>query len=189
MQKTEQVEEIKLKITLGQRLRKLRNRKRLSLDDFSKMTNVSKLTLGNIERGEANPSLSVIWKVAAALNIPVSSLLIGENEITIAKADHGNTIISADGTCSIEPMFNSKEGFDMHRAYLKEHSEYKPGSHQPGVIQYVTVLSGEVIISIEEESFHLKEHEGIRFSGESAVTYLNPTATEVALQFVVVYTT
>lgn len=47
---------------MGAALKKYRKEKNISLDDLAELTGVSKLTLGNIERGETNPTLTIIWK-------------------------------------------------------------------------------------------------------------------------------
>ena len=55
---------------LGLRLRKVRQQQGQSLDALADKAGVNKLTLGNIERGEGNPTLSVIWKIANGLGVP-----------------------------------------------------------------------------------------------------------------------
>ncbi|MFD1204341.1 MULTISPECIES: helix-turn-helix transcriptional regulator [Sporosarcina] len=48
-------------LQVGAVLKKLRKEKRLSLEDLSELSGVSKLTLGNIERGETNPTVAMLW--------------------------------------------------------------------------------------------------------------------------------
>ena len=60
---------------MGLRLRKVRQQQGKSLEALAAKVGVNKLTLGNIERGEGNPTLSVIWKIANGLGVPFSSLL------------------------------------------------------------------------------------------------------------------
>ena len=56
----------------GQRLRQLRQINKLSLAALAESAGVTKLTLGKIERGEGNPTLSVIWKIANGLGAEMS---------------------------------------------------------------------------------------------------------------------
>lgn len=49
---------------VGSKLRKIRQERGMSIQQLADRTDVSKLTLGKIERGEANPSLTVIWRIA-----------------------------------------------------------------------------------------------------------------------------
>ena len=43
-------------------LRRLREARRMSLDEVSRLSGVSKSMLGQIERGEVNPTISTVWE-------------------------------------------------------------------------------------------------------------------------------
>ena len=60
---------------VGKRLKSIRLEKQLSLDEVSKLTDVSKPMLGQIERGQSSPTITTLWKIAVGLKIPLSSLL------------------------------------------------------------------------------------------------------------------
>ncbi|ARK31563.1 helix-turn-helix domain-containing protein [Halalkalibacter krulwichiae] len=174
---------------VGMTLRKIRQDRGISLQDLADKTDVSKLTLGNIERGEANPSLSIIWKIANGLSIPISTLLQENNQVTISRAHQGNKVVSANQVCVLEPMFEVANygQSELHRAFLKPNSEYKPGAHQPGVIEYVTVMSGELIIQIENETYHLFAYDSLKFNADRIHAYINPTSSTTILHFVMTY--
>lgn len=62
--------------TLGQRLRRLRTHKGLSLDELAAATGVSKPYLWRLETSpDINPSVDVVQKLAGGLGITVSELL------------------------------------------------------------------------------------------------------------------
>ena len=44
--------------------RKIREQKKLTLDAAASITGVSRSMLAQIERGEVNPTISVLWKIA-----------------------------------------------------------------------------------------------------------------------------
>lgn len=60
---------------LGALLRAQRMAADLSLRELSKRTNVSNAYLSQVERGLHEPSLSVLRTIAAALGVPLTSLL------------------------------------------------------------------------------------------------------------------
>ena len=70
---------------VGKRLKSIRLEKQLSLDEVSKLTDVSKPMLGQIERGQSSPTITTLWKIAVGLKIPLSSLL-EEKEKEMAEA-------------------------------------------------------------------------------------------------------
>lgn len=63
-------------MTLGQRLRHLRESQGLSLRELAKKSGVSYAAIGNIETGERNdPRSSIVTKLAHALGVGVGELL------------------------------------------------------------------------------------------------------------------
>src|SRR6218665_3503529 len=69
-------------IRTGQNLRRLRTRRGYSLDRLAKVSGVSRAMLGQIETGKSSPTLNVLAKIAAALEVPCGSLIIEEDEPT-----------------------------------------------------------------------------------------------------------
>lgn len=179
----------KLAQQVGETLRRLRRERGLSLKELADMTDVSQLTLGNIERGEANPSLSVIWKIANGLTIPISALLKESHGVVVSRKHVGNKVLSANEACTLEPIFDALTygSLEIHRAFLQPYSKYSPGVHQEGVIEYVTVMQGELKIELEDECYHLYEYDSIKFNGEREHTYNNPTESVTVLHFVMTY--
>ncbi|WP_226666405.1 helix-turn-helix domain-containing protein [Metabacillus litoralis] len=190
MEKNNQASNVeKLAKQVGKTLRKIRLERKINLEELAEITEVSKLTLGNIERGEANPSLAVIWKIANGLTIPISTLLNEREEVVISRKNEGNKVVSANVACTLEPIFDSSSygSMEIHRAFLKPFSEYCPGAHQLGVVEYVTVMKGEVKIKVQSQTYQLYEYDSIKFSGDVEHAYINPTDTEAVLHFVMMY--
>jgi len=62
----------------GQIIRMLREEKGLSQEDFAEVVGIHRTYIGGIERGERNPTLTTIHKLAKALNVKSSELLKDE---------------------------------------------------------------------------------------------------------------
>ncbi len=60
----------------GQRVRELRQVRRLSQEELAFKAGVHRTYLGGIERGERNPSLKNIAAIAEALGVAVSELFV-----------------------------------------------------------------------------------------------------------------
>ena len=56
-------------------IRRIRKSKKLSLEQTAALSGVSRSMLGQIERGEANPSVAILGKIAQALKVPAEVLL------------------------------------------------------------------------------------------------------------------
>lgn len=60
----------------GASIRELRNKKGLSLDELAALSGISKSYISYIERGlQNNPSISILEKIASALNVNIIELI------------------------------------------------------------------------------------------------------------------
>ena len=66
---------------LGERLRFLRKEKKLTLKNLSELADLSVPYLSDMERGEVNPSIESLQKVAKAFNMTVRDLFSGVEEL------------------------------------------------------------------------------------------------------------
>jgi len=67
---------------LGEKIRKLRSEKELTIPDLTKLTGVTAATISDIERGRiANPSVYSIHKIARALQVDISYLLEDDRDV------------------------------------------------------------------------------------------------------------
>lgn len=56
------------------KIREVRKSKNISLNELSRLTDISKSHLSNIERGEKEPSLSILIRIALALRVDEKKL-------------------------------------------------------------------------------------------------------------------
>ena len=73
-----------IEISLGQRIRELRDKADLSLRGLAKRIGISSPFLSDIELGRRFPSEEILGKLAAALNVPVQDLKQYDNRAPIA---------------------------------------------------------------------------------------------------------
>ena len=59
---------------VGERIKKLREKKNLSTNDLSRLTGISQSTISKLENGKRKPELSTLEKIAQALNVFVDKL-------------------------------------------------------------------------------------------------------------------
>lgn len=171
---------------IGINLRQFRTAKGITIEAFAKQIGVSKLTLIKIEQGEANPTLSVIWKIADGLHVPIASLLSGESDVSVIRKQDSVQLRSSDEVFVVEPLFRSN-GFELYRGYLQPHSSYTSEAHQAGVTELVTVMSGQLTVEVNQEQYDLVEEECIRFKADRQHTYINPSEKSTVLHFVITY--
>ena len=58
---------------IAENLKDIRKGKGLSLEQVSSLTTISKSMLSQLERGEVNPTISTVYKLALGLKVPVTA--------------------------------------------------------------------------------------------------------------------
>jgi transcriptional regulator with XRE-family HTH domain len=76
-----------LKRRFGQAVRELRKEKNLSQEGLGLESELDRSYVGGIERGERNPTLNVIFGLAAGLDVAVSTLFERFDELKERDAD------------------------------------------------------------------------------------------------------
>ncbi|RJX35941.1 MAG: XRE family transcriptional regulator [Desulfarculus sp.] len=84
---------------LGRRVRDLRTSRGMTQEELGELANINYKYLGGIERGERNPSLENLARIASGLGVRLRDLFVLEHEIpTLSglKAHVAETLASAD---------------------------------------------------------------------------------------------
>lgn len=169
--------------TVAANLKALREQHKLSLDALARLTGVSKSMLGQIERGEVNPTISVLWRIANGLKISFSTLLEKPaKELQIIKADAVHPMIEAEGRYINYPAFPFEEStrFETYRIEMLPGAEQISQPHLMGAEEYVTVFAGSVRLRVGETDCLLEAGDSIRFKADISHSYHNE-GTEKAL--------
>jgi transcriptional regulator with XRE-family HTH domain len=163
---------------MAMRLKDLRVQYGWSLDRAAKETGVSKAMLGQIERGESNPTIATLWKIATGFQTSFSNL-IGQNcdsapssvVVNVEQLRHKPT---KDGMI-IAPLFpyHSRYGFELFELTLLPGYERISEPHDTGVSEHVVVISGEVDLLINGVWQKLLEGSAIRFPADVEHGYRN----------------
>nr|WP_144510211.1 XRE family transcriptional regulator [Bacillus sp. FJAT-22090] len=175
-------------LQVGTALKKVRKEKQLSLEDLAGITGVSKLTLGNIERGETNPTLGMLWKISKGLSIPLLALFSEESNVSLSRAGEGLRITGDQKTWSVEPIFqHASNDTEMCRAYLQPNCTYQPEEHHHNTTEIVTVMTGAVTIKVNEETYLLNQYDSISFRADGTHAYINNTNDVAVLHILLKY--
>jgi len=175
-------------LQVGAVLKKLRKERHLSLEDLSELSGVSKLTLGNIERGETNPTIGMLWKISKSLSIPLMALFSTESSVNLSRAGEGLRIVGDEKNWIIEPIFqDANNDMEMYRAYLQPNSSYHPEKHHHNTTELATVMFGTITIKVNNESFILNQYDSISFSTNGTHSYTNHSNEVVVLHIILKY--
>lgn len=67
---------------IGEKIKELRIKGNLSQAELAEKAQISRVAIGNYERGDRIPNIEILNKIASALNIDLSTLLIQQPTIT-----------------------------------------------------------------------------------------------------------
>lgn len=176
-------------IEAGKSIRKVRHEKGLSLEELSNKINVSRLTLAKIEKGEANPTINIMWKICEALSIPFAQLFDVNEDIKLSRANDSVGIESDDKSFRIELIFreDASTTTEFYRTYLSKGGVMFTEEHNRGTVEIATVMKGEISINIGEEEFILKEYDSLKFKADRKHSYKNLNDDESVIHMSVIY--
>lgn len=107
-----------IKAIVSENVKRVREQRKLTLDSAADITGVSRSMLAQIERGEVNPTISVIWKIANGYRVSFTSLLEQSNvEPDVILAKDVQPMLEDDGKYINYPafLFSEEKSFERDR--------------------------------------------------------------------------
>ena len=159
---------------VGTNIKQIREDRGLSLEKLSRLADVSKSMLGQIERGESSPTINVLWKIANGLKIPFSSLTTEHKEDT-EKIKIGKPKLFDNGNVKVHTIlpYNHDQNFEMYRVEIESQGRFDTSSRAKGAIEIITVYKGGITIVIDGQYYYIDRGESFRFKGDVDHQYLN----------------
>ena len=170
-------------------LKSLREERKLSLDAVAKLTGVSKSMIGQIERGEVNPTISVLWKIANGLKISFSALLEKPaQQMQVIKAGDFRPLVECGGGFINHPLFpfDERTRFETYRLEILPGVRFESEPQLTGTEEYLTVFTGTIQLVVDGASCALKQGDSVRFQADVSHSYEN-TGEALAEVFLVIY--
>lgn len=157
-------------------LKQLRNERNLTLGQLSRISGISKAMLSDIEKGDSNPTINTIWKIANGLNVPYTKLMDSiEKETTIIRktepvrqngeTDHYRVYCYYRNT----PVRN----FELFYVELDAKSSNSSIGHSERAQEYIFIIQGELILRTDAGDHILNEGDSLVFDSSIGHTYIN----------------
>jgi transcriptional regulator with XRE-family HTH domain len=179
-----------INFSVSQNIKQIREQKKLTLDAAASATGVSRSMLAQIEKGDANPTIAVLWKIANGYKVSFTSLVEQPPQAAaVLPASAAQPIIGDDGRYINYPAFafDERRGFETYRIVIAPGGRLCAEPHMAGTEEYVTVFSGEVEITAAENAFALGKGDSIRFLADVPHSYRNTGADEAQLSMLLYY--
>ncbi len=130
--------------TVGHNVRRHRRAAGMSLADLATVAGLGKSTLHALELGDGNPTLSTLWALATALDVPLGDLLDSRPTPTVVvRADEGARVDGAAVHARLLHRLDAPGTVEVYELAVDgERQDSDP--HLPGVRECLVVTRGAV---------------------------------------------
>lgn len=177
------------KIT-AKNIKAAREQKKITLDAAAKLTGVSRSMLAQIEKGDVNPTISVIWKIANGYKVSFTSLvedsehpaMLIRREDTVPLSENGGNYLNYPAF-----PFTDDRRFETYVIEIEPGGFLNAQPHILGAEEYITVFDGTIQIHAGEEAFVLTPGDSLRFKGDQEHRYENIGEARCRLHMIIAY--
>jgi transcriptional regulator with XRE-family HTH domain len=167
---------------IAQNIKQLRQSRNLSQEQLSRISGVPRPTWSNLESGAANPTIFVLTRVAAALQVPVEELISPPKAVAklyradaIPKQRRGGVLIR-------KLLPDHLQGIELDRMELAPSSHLLGIPHRIGAREYLACESGQVELMVSREKYELSPGDVVVFRGDQKHSYANRSS-QVAIAY------
>lgn len=175
-------------VNVGERLRELRTMQELSLRVLAMKSGLSIHTLSMIEKGKTSPSVSTLYKLAEALNVPITYFFNPNNDrkqVIFLKADERTRMPFTRGIFEGLGGENFIGNMEPYLLTLESSANSGPQVMTHTGHEFVFCLRGKLEYHVENHVYELSPGDSILFAAHLKHRWRNPGPT-VATALIVV---
>lgn len=146
---------------VGQRIRRLREERGISLSELARRAGIGKATLSGLENGTRNPTLDTLWAVTAQLGVPLA-LAVGES----GPVPHGTAV---EGVL-LQVFEDESVTYELYRLTIPAGATQVSPAHHEGVTEHITVFAG--VLSAGPQDAPLQAGPGEHLTWRSDVPHI-----------------
>jgi transcriptional regulator with XRE-family HTH domain len=163
---------------LGNKIRSLRKSRNFTLKDIGDAAGCTKAYVSQIERGIVSPSISVLKRIATALEIKLVDLFLvseDDGDNIVVKKGESFKIKYPRGDASLSMLVKNLNGKNMQP--LLKRLDPKTGSGglyaHNGSQEFGYVVAGEFDLLIEDKVYPLKQGDSFYFNSDRPHGFIN----------------
>jgi transcriptional regulator with XRE-family HTH domain len=180
-----------LSAALGRRLKELRGLRSWSLDKMARASGVSRSMLSQIERGRANPTVVVSFRIARALGVSISELLEGPEttSFSVIRGDDLAYLFRADPQRTIRTLspLSLEKDVEFYQLRLAPGGELRSAPHFRGTRELLTVQKGRVRLEAGTQAEDLGPGDSAAYRGDLPHAIVNLGRTPAIIFLVDIY--
>ena len=153
------------------RIRQLRKRQNWTLEQLAASSGVSRSMLSQVERGSANPTLSVAFRIAQAFGISLGDLVDGamaEPRMDVIRKTDKQFVFRNDEDCKIRTLspLNLEKDVEFYEVTLHPQSTLESAAHFQGTREFLTVQSGSIEVQSGDVSVVLGKGDSVQYAAD-----------------------
>jgi transcriptional regulator with XRE-family HTH domain len=177
--------DVELAGRLGQNLKQLREARGATQAQMAKLAGLPRATWANLESGAANPTLTVMDRVAHALQVTLEEL-VAVPRSSGQRYPKGTLPVKQRGEVTVYKLLpDAVAGMEIDRMELPAGARMTGIPHTPGTREYLTCESGSIVLVASGDRFELQPGDVVAFRGDQRHSYANP-GSRVAVGYSVV---
>ncbi|MGO5051226.1 helix-turn-helix domain-containing protein [Lachnospiraceae bacterium LCP25S3_G4] len=173
-------------------LKEIRKTKGLSLEQASTLTTISKSMLSQIERGEVNPTISTVYKLALGFKVPVTAFTI-QRQLPFSKTSKSviDPLVGDEGRYRLYPIFSYRDGqsFEIFDLEFDVNGEMEGNQQIVGTREFITVYSGQLTLLFGDKTYILESGDSASYNAYDNYIYKNSGTQMITANIVVQYPT
>ena len=159
---------------LGANLKQLRDQRGLTQQALARLAELPRATWQNLESGSANPTLSILHKVALALQVSVEEL-ISAPRATARKIPRDALTVRRQGPVTVRRVLPDRlPGLELDRFELPARARLVGVPHTTGTREYLTCEQGAITLWVAGDAYELAAGDVVTFRGDQRHSYVNP---------------
>jgi transcriptional regulator with XRE-family HTH domain len=172
-------------------LKRIRKARNMSLDMLAEKTGVSKSMLGQIERGESNPTVATIAKIVDGMRVSFEELIYPKTESVVIIDNEKLPIYkSEEGAYQVRSIFP----YDRHRNFEVYQTKIEPGEGcasflGDNISEYIMVIQGVLTLDTNDGTYEVAANHAIKLDASACHGYHNRGMQELVLNIFVAYDT
>jgi len=179
--------------TLCRRVRELRKKRGWTLEELSAACGVSRSMLSEIERGNANPTLAVTWRIAQAFAMSLGELVetpTATPRVEVIRADDRAYHYRSDRSCRIRTLspLHLEKSVEYYEVVLRAGAALRSAPHFSGARELLTVQLGSVSVTSGADSAALNKGDSAHYPADVPHCIENTGDEEAVCFLVVTYT-
>lgn len=175
-----------------ERVRSMRRERGWTLEQLASLSGVSRSMLSEIERGGANPTLGVAFRIAQAFGLSLGDLVDvpqSRSRIDVVRTGDRRLLFRDDDECRIRTLspLHLEKDVEFYEVTIRPGGKLDSSPHFAGTREFLTVEKGTVQLTAGDETTELQRGDSAHYPADLPHSIANIGRGDAVLFLVDIY--